>query len=299
VIGVVGRVGHIGSQRLALPERFVRLDPGETSEASLKSKLLQQVAQDLALDEVVILDAGFRLPELEQAGIARYVLRLAKNFTARRNVLAPYKGRGRKPSYGERIRPLARQYKGKHHAATAPDETVSWQQDDLSFRADIWHDLVLPERPVAADNFTFTVFAIYDPRFSQPWLLATPLPLLPSSVHGLYRDRWPIEQVPLAAKQMLGAHRQFVFAPESCQRLPELSLLAGSVLSYLAATLPSIPTGFWDRQPRPTPGRLRRALLGQPFPDFYPLDARFRKKDAPTDHLPKGILGHRRTKQLA
>jgi hypothetical protein len=214
-------------------------------------------------------------------------------------MLAPYKGRGRKPRYGERVRPLARSYKAKHHAATPPDETLTWQQDDLSFRAEIWYDLVRADRPVATQNPSFTVFAIYDPRFTDPWLLATPLSLAPGSVHGLYRDRWPIEQVPLAAKQMLGAHRQFVFAPESSQRLPELALLAGSILSYLAATLPPIPTGFWDRQPAPTPGRLRRALLGLPFPDFYPLDPRFRKKASATDHLPKGILGHRRRKQAA
>ena len=37
----------------------------------------------------------------------------------------------------------------------------------------------------------------------------------------LYQARWPIEQVPLVAKQTLGGARQFVYAPESCQRLPE------------------------------------------------------------------------------
>lgn len=164
---------------------------------------------------------------------------------------------------------------------------------------DIWYDLVLPPGKVDPDNPTFTVFAIYDPRYDQPWLLATPLNLRAESIRGLYADRWPIEQIPLAAKQMLGAHRQFVFAPESCQRLPELALLAGSILTYLAATLPPIPTGFWDRHPKPTPGRLRRALQGLPFPDFYPLPARLRKKAAVTAHLLTGILGHRRSKRTA
>ena len=74
-------------------------------------------------------------------------------------------------------------------------------------------------------------------------------------VYALYRDRWPIEQWPLSGKQMLGAVRQFVFAPECRQRLPELVLLAGSILSHAAATSPALPTGFWDRQPQATPGR--------------------------------------------
>ena len=98
---------------------------------------------------------------------------------------------------------------------------------------------------------------------------------------------------------MIGAHRQYVSAPESCQRLPELALLAGSILTYLAATRPAIPTGFWDRNPKPTPGRLRRALAVLPFPKTYPLPSRFRKKASVTMHLIKGILAFQHTKSAA
>jgi len=76
-------------------------------------------------------------------------------------------------------------------------------------------------------------------------------------------------------------------------RLPELALLAGPVLSFLAATMPAMATGFWDRKPQRTPGRLRRALQGKPFPQFVPLPERTREKVAATDPLPKGILAHR------
>jgi len=74
--------------------------------------------------------------------------------------------------------------------------------------------------------------------------------LKPESTFALYLDRWPVEQVPLAAKQMIGLNRQFVFAPDSCLRLPELALLAGNILTYLAAVLPPMPTGFWDQHPK-------------------------------------------------
>ena len=127
--------------------------------------------------------------------------------------------------------------------------------------------------------------------------MACPLRLSGPALRGLYRDRWPVEQIPLAAKQMLGGARQFVFAPESCQRLPELNLLAGSIVTYLAASLPAVPTGFWDRNPKPTPGRLRRLLARTLLPETCPLPEQLRKKDSVTNHLPKGILGHRRTKQ--
>jgi hypothetical protein len=158
---------------------------------------------------------------------------------------------------------------------------------------------VLPDVKVHPDNPTFIVVAVYDPRYQDPWLLACPLLLSGTALRGLYQDRWPVEQVPLAAKQMLGGARQFVFAPESCQRLPELNLLAGSIVTYLATTLPAVPTGFWDHNPKPTPGRLRRLLARTPFSETCPLPERFRKKNSVVDHLPKGIWGHRRTKQTA
>ncbi len=64
---------------------------------------------------------------------------------------------------------------------------------------------------------------------------------------------------------MVGAHRAFVFGDESRYRLPELALLAGNVLAYVAATSAAVATGFWDRCCRPTCGRLRRVLLRVDF----------------------------------
>lgn len=137
--------------------------------------------------------------------------------------------------------------------------------------------------------------AIYDPRYTQPLLLATALPAAVSPQHlaALYRDRWPVEHLPLVAKQLIGAARQFVHAPDTCQRLPELALLAGAILSYAAATTPAMPTGYWDRHPRPTAGRFRRALTGRPFPTDFPLAAHIRAKRARTDHLRTGFWGQR------
>lgn len=153
--------------------------------------------------------------------------------------------------------------------------------------------MILPGVLPGKETQTFHVYAIHDPAYATPWLLATPLKLKAATVKAMYQDRWPVEQIPLAAKQMVGAHRQFVHADESVQRLPELALLAGSILSYLAATSPLAPTGFWDRQPRRTPGRFRRMLMGKPFPQSYPLPEQIRKKASVTYHLPKGILAYR------
>jgi hypothetical protein len=276
---------------------LIRADQTDPSEQALQTELVEQVAAELADDEMPVFDAGFKLKALYAAGLSRFVVRLAKNFTARRNVLPDSSG-GRPPEYGVIVRPLARSYNGNFIERTSPDHVETWQDQGLEFRAEFWYDLVLRDCKVSAENQVFTGVAIYDPRFEDPWLLACPLKLNGPDYWGIYHDRWPIEQLPLASKHMVGAHRQFVFAEESCYRLPELSLLAGSIQTYLAATLPPIPTGFWDRNPKRTPGRLRRLLARVTFSDLVlPEQGRIRKKASVTDHLPKGIRGHRRSKE--
>jgi hypothetical protein len=299
VLGMVGRIGRVGQQRMALLTDLIRADLKEASKTALQSSVLRQLAENLAEDEMPVLDAGFKLKMLFQAGLERFVLRLATNFTARRNCLPAYEG-GRPAEYGDLVRPLARVYDGRQIPATTPDRVATWQHLGLELRAEFWDDLVPRECKVSVENQTFTVAAVYDPRFENPWLLACPLQLSGADLWGFYHARWPIEQLPLASKHMVGAQRQFVSAEESCYRLPELSLLAGSIQTYLAATLPPIPTGFWDRTPKGTPGRLRRWLGRTTFSDLPPVvHSRIRKKSSVTDHLPKGILGHRRSKQPA
>lgn len=300
VLGLVGWVGHLGQQRLLLPTDIVRVDLDDPSEQTLQENLLQGVARKLEEDEVAVLDAGFKIVHLQAAGVERFVVRLAKNFTARRNVPVPYKGRGRPSEYGEKVRPLARSYRDNCIEATPPDWATSWEEEDgVVIRVEVWENLVLTDQKAIPAHQTLRVMAFHDPRYVDPLLLAVSLDLQPVSVLGLYHDRWPVEGPPLVAKQMIGAHRQFVSAPESCQRLPELALLAGSILAFLAASLPAIPTGFWDRNPQPTPGRLRRALTDLSFPNTYPFPARFRVKRSVSDHLLTGVLGHRRFKQAA
>lgn len=301
ILGLVARIGQVGGKRLALPQAMVRVHPKEPSEAALKQEVLKQVRRLLQALDIMVADAGFHIKACHEARIERYLLRLPKNFTARRNYLAYAPGKkGKKPTKGPRVRPLARPYKEKEIAASAPDATFAWMlETGETVTVAVWYDLVRPDVAPSPTANLFDVFAITDPRYENPLLVATNVKLQPQTVHALYTDRWPIEQLPLAGKQMVGAHRHFVFAAATRHRLPELVLLAGSILSGLAALHPTMPTGFWDRNPQPTPGRFRRALAGLPFPQSYPLPGQLRQKASVTDHLPKGILAHRRQKQAA
>ena len=293
-LGIVARVGSAHGQRLGVPLALVRAPAGEPSPRAHDRALVRAAVTVLTAADAFVVDRAFGVALLQAEAVPAWAARVPKHFTARRATPPPYRGRGRPPTRGELVRPLARRRQGKVLAATPPDAVTTWEEAGRLLRAEQWTDLVLPDAAPGAPRFQ--VVAVHDPRYRTPLLVATSLPLTPREVREVYRDRWPVEQLPLAAKQLLGAARQFVSAPETCQRLPELALLAGAVLSYLAATQAAVPTGFWDRCPRRTPGRLRRLLADAPFPWNYPWPTHLRAKAAVTAHLPKGWFGQRRPK---
>ena len=293
VYGLCVEVGQVGSMRLGVPRLLLRQQPGET-EALLQQRLVREAGESLAKDEALIIDAGFSLSALRSKERTGFVVRMAQNATARRNAAPVYSGKGRPPQYAALVRPLPRKY-GKHMIeATKPDATAQWKQNGPTIKAHLYDNLVeAHEKPGGA---SFRLVVIFDPRYDKPLVLATNLTVTAYAVWQLYRDRWPVEQLPLAAKQMLGAERSFVFGQEARFRLPELALLAGNILSYVAASAPAVPTGFWDRCCRPTCGRLRRYLQTLHFSKLPLPEAQLRKKASNTDRLPKGIEAHRRHK---
>jgi hypothetical protein len=294
-LGIIARVGRVGAQRFGVPLGLVRADPKDPSPSAHRRVLLTRAVAVQQPTDVLVMDREFTVGQVQAAGATVWVTRLLKNVTARRAAPPPYRGRGRPATYGVLVRPLARRRKERVIPATPPDQVTEWTEctidGDRPLRAEQWTGLVVPD--AAPGSPTFTIIAITDPAYAEPLLVATPLALAPQMLRDLYRDRWPVEQLPLAAKQMLGAARQFVHEQETCQRFPELALLAGAVLTYAAATSPAVPTGAWDRQPQRTPGRLRRLLGQADFPSDFPLPGRLRVKLSVTNHLPTGFWGQR------
>jgi hypothetical protein len=131
---------------------------------------------------------------LLSGGVPRFVARVARHFTARRNILPAYKGRGRCPVYGERVRPMPRTHKGKLIAATPPEATAQWGVAGRTVQAQVWDNLVLSTSKPGAPAFRCAV--IHDPRSQEPWGLATNLPVSASALWCLYRDRWPVGSCP-------------------------------------------------------------------------------------------------------
>ena len=299
-LGVMTLSGRIQEKRIPLLQAIKRCKP-ESSESDFRVELLKAAEKrGQSASEVKVLDAGFYLAEIHMAKLKQYVVRLASNCTACRNQLPDYQGRGRRPEYGETVRPLARTRKEKTIAATTPDQTSQFDYQGRRIQVSSWFGVVTSQTKVNDQAPTYSIHLLDDPAYTDPLILATDLlHISPEQTYLIYKDRWPVEHPPLAAKQMIGLHRQFVFAKEAVFRLPELALLVGNVLTYVAGLLPAIPTGFWDRQPSSTPGRLRRYLEQVDFPNLDQIHPDIRKKNSVSAHLPKGVHAHRRQKPAA
>lgn len=265
--GLVCQVGQVGGHRIPLLRQIIRTNKKDRSEAKLKEATLRWVKHHLADSEVAVADAGVEISDMQAVEMPAYVLRLALNCTGRRNFVPPYKGRGRRPEWGEKVRPLPRTHMENVIAATPPDKDTAIHFEGREIQVQGWFDLIPANYKPGEAPETFTIWVFFDPLYKTPLVLGTNLTeAQPLTIFCLYLDRWPVEQIPLAAKQMLGLHRQFVFAPESCQRLPELAFLLGNILTYLAAVLPPIPTGFWDRRPKKHRGACGGSYRGHLFP---------------------------------
>ena len=290
-IGMIGNVGEVNGQRIALLKNVVVTDIELHEGTKHKKTLYKQVATELEADEVAVLDAGFKLAEATEANLKQCLIRLAKNCTFGRTagkIPERTSNKGRIPSQykAEIVRPLARTHGGKEIAGTLADEIYKMEDEGgQEIEVYIWHKVYFLERHLEGiqdkrkkdklRQMPLKVMAIYNPEYDAPLLVGTPLlSLTPEEASKIYATRWPIEGLPQTGKYILsgGGGTHYVHHPTAMQRLPVLSLIFGSLLKYVAATLPPFRTGFWDRLLKPTYGRLLRQLkkVGIPLSFGFP-----------------------------
>ena len=174
VFGVMVVAGQMKDKRTPLLRRIVRCEP-QVDKVTFRMQLLCEAKKHMLPDQVMVLDAEFEVSELQSAGIERFVVRMACNSTARRNQLPTYKGVGRKPQYGELVRPLERKRKDKKIAASQPDVESHFIHEGRKIVVHAWSQLVLPQTCVATDALTFSIYVFHDPLYKQALVLATNL----------------------------------------------------------------------------------------------------------------------------
>jgi hypothetical protein len=133
--GLIVRVGSVLRRRVPIIRKIIRTDPDDASEKGLKAKVIRETADTLADDDMPVYDAGFSSKALQESDLERFLVRLRDNFAGRRNELPEYKGNGRRPEYGDIVRPLARKY-GDHYIealycaaySTVPPRRIGWRR---------------------------------------------------------------------------------------------------------------------------------------------------------------------------
>lgn len=302
-VGMIASVGEVDGQRIALLKNATVADLTVNDEQAHKKKLYKQVAKGLAKDEIAVLDAGFGLTGAIEANISQCLIRLAKNCTFGKTAgkipeRASNKGRTPTQYKAKIVRPLARKHGDKIIPATEADEICTIiDESGREIEMHIWNKVYFLERHLKditdkrkkkkLRHIPLKVMAIYDPDYDEPLLVGTPLlSLKPEAARQIYIARWPVEGLPQAGKYILsgGGGTHYVHHPTAMKRVPILSLILGSLLKYVAATLPPFRTGFWDRAVKPTYGRLLRHLRKVGIP----LSSKLFKKGSVTAHLPVG-----------
>lgn len=302
-IGMIASVGVVNGQRIALLKNATVANLTLNDEKAHTKKLYEQVSKGLEQDEIAVLDAGFSLAGAVEANISQCLIRLAKNCTFGKTpgkIPERTSNKGRIPTQykAEIVRPLARKHGDKTIVATEAD-TVHTIIDESGrgIEVHIWKKVYFLERHLKditdqrqkkrLRRKPLKIIAIYDPDYDEPLLVGTPLITLhPKAARQIYIARWPVEGLPQTGKYILsgGTGTHYVHHPMAMERLPILSLIFGSLLKYVAATLPSFRTGFWDRVVKPTYGRLLRHLKKVGIP----LSSQLFKKESVTAHLPVG-----------
>jgi hypothetical protein len=302
--GMFSSIGVCAGQKVNLPIRLTRATQEKPSEEALMQRLCEAAGQYLTSHDVVTADRKFPVLVMLEQGIKNLVVRRANNLTLRRKLTvdpdsqipAVSKTRGRPRSKGELIRPLERRYKERVIAASRPDQTINWvtEQGQL-LEAQIWRGVELVEQKTWTDEQkqlnhqqSWVVMTIKHPDFAVPFVLLCNLELTAQEAYRVATGRWGVEQLPLVTKQLLGLLRMFVFEEQMCFRLPELGMVAASSLMLAAASMPPMPTGWWDNKPRRTSGRLRREL--RKVVDLFVSDVpnELCKKNSVTAQLPHG-----------
>jgi len=92
VLGMLGRVGQVGKQRLLLPLAFLRADPTQPDEGGLVSGLIAKAKDLMQPQDVLVSDGGFPLEVILVKRISRFVAKQARNCTARRVLPPQYVG---------------------------------------------------------------------------------------------------------------------------------------------------------------------------------------------------------------
>lgn len=108
------------------------------------------------------------------------------------------------------------------------------------------------------------VVRVDDPDYKHPLLIGTTARELTSQeMREGYGHRWPVETNFYVAQDTCAMEQPRAWTEPALSRRIALALLCGSLLKAIAASFEAIPIGPWDREARPSAGRLAYHLAAR------------------------------------
>lgn len=159
--------------------------------------------------------------------------------------------RGRPAVHGPVLHP------GRAEPDRAPDEeeTVAGEKGCIRLRR--WNNLHFQESP----QTIIDVVRIDDPAYNRPFLLGTNArELTTAEIRQGYGHRWPVETNFYVAEETTAMEKPRAWTEQALTRRIGLALLSGSLLKAISAVCHPLRMGPWDRQAKPSGGRLANHL---------------------------------------
>jgi len=259
IVAALTTVAMIGTTRVGLLRR-VRF--GATCEEAV-SAIFRDAPED-ADPRLQVVDAGIATYEqFSKATDERALLgRLRRNCVLRCAAPPPdpctKRGRGRPREHGAVLHPGA----ATPEVAPGEDYEVIERVDNepKTIRVRRW-------RGVHAEKFKQTlldVVRVDNPNYKEPLIISTTARELTSEqMREGYRHRWPVETNFFVAQDTMAMEQPRAWTAPALPRRIALSLVCGSLLKAIAARFDAIPIGPWDRDAKPSAGRLAHHLAAR------------------------------------
>jgi hypothetical protein len=224
---------------------------GDRSEAAV-AKLFAALPKSEAA-RLIVVDAGIATKEQFAASTVQDALlgRLRHNSKLRCAPPPPNGKRGRDPLHGPVLHP------GRAEPEVAPDEDCTIPGEAGPIRLRRWNQLHWE----GVHETLVDVLRVDDPTYKKPLLVSTTArELQTEELRQAYPHRWPVETLFYIGSETTATEKPRAWTEQAVERRIGLGLLSGSLLKAIAAMGEGLAMGPWDKQPRPSAGRLANHL---------------------------------------
>lgn len=247
VVAVASKIVTIKGVRLGLPQQIKMTKTAESAVEKVFEELRKTPPKKL-----IVVDAGIATKEEFSRATEKEALlgRLRINQKMRTE---PTKktGRGRPSIHGQIVHP------GASVVEIKEDQKIILESPEGEITIRRYNKLHFQEYP----EIKIDVLRVDDPKYKKPLLVGTTArELTTEEFYQAYPMRWPIETLFFVGQDSCAMDCPRAWTKNAIESRIGLSLLASSLLQAISASCEAVATGPWDRNAKPSAGRLAKFL---------------------------------------